>query len=76
MSRSRKRTPVSGNTIAESDKAFKVISHRQERAAARSAAVSDEDAGPPHPKEHGNPWKSQKDGKHWFGGRHPHLMRK
>lgn len=76
MSRSRKRTPVSANTLAESDKPFKIISHRQSRAGVRSAVVAEDEAAPPHSKEYGNPWKSQKDGKHWFGERHPHLMRK
>ena len=76
MSRSRKRTPVSGNTIAESDKWFKTASHRQERAAVRVEHARDLEAEFPSPKAHGNPWKSQKDGKHWFGFERPEFLRK
>lgn len=74
MSRSRRKTPVGGNTIADSDKPSKIIGHRQARAAARVALAADTD--PPHPKAFGNPWKGEKDGKHWFGDRHPEMMRK
>lgn len=79
MSRSRKRTPISGITRAESDKPFKVSEHRRERRAVRSmtgllaggtdagmpAEMISEDDGfvIPSPKAFGNPWASEKDGK-------------
>lgn len=65
MSRSRKRTPVSGITTADSDKEFKVAEHRRARRAEKSAIKAGDD--PPDPKEHGNPWASRKDGKTWTG---------
>ncbi|MEL4378367.1 hypothetical protein [Brucella cytisi] len=37
MSRSRKKTPITGITTADSDKAFKEAEHRRERRALRSA---------------------------------------
>jgi hypothetical protein len=65
MSRSRKKTPIHGNTCTESDKPYKVQEHRRERRAVRSRLLDDESL-PPSPKEFGNPWKSGKDGKsHW-----------
>lgn len=76
MSRSRKRTPVSANTCAESDKPFKAASHRQERAAVRVEFARDPEAVAVSPKAFGNPWKSAKDGKHWMGDQHPEYLRK
>ena len=64
MTRSRKRTPIGANTCAESDKTYKVAEHRRERAAVRDALRNERDA--PHPKTFGNPWKGEKDGKHWW----------
>lgn len=57
MSRSRKKTPISGNANAKSDKVFK----RQKAKARRRAS---------DPVEKKDSWDSAKDGKHWFGG-HP-----
>ena len=74
MSRSRRSTPIVGMTKAESDKAFKAASHRQERAAVRTALSCDGE--PPHHHAFGSSWDSQKDGKQWLGERHPDLMRK
>lgn len=74
MSRSRRRTPIIGKACAPSDKPAKVSGHRQARAALRSALVYDAEA--PHRLEYGDPCIAPKDGKHWFGDRHPRLMRK
>lgn len=75
MARSRKMTPIIGMTGAPSDKPFKVTEHRRERRAAKRAVTILEEA--PHPKAFGNPWASEKDGKHWFdNANHPELMRK
>jgi len=74
MSRSRRKTPVSGITTAESDKAFKVAEHRRARRATRAALPVSEG---PIPKQFGNPWASAKDGKKRFDpAAHPKLMRK
>lgn len=72
MTRSVRKTPIAGITIAESDKAYKVAEHRRERRAARqSSDVQDFDGN------YGDPWKAPKDGKSWFSAeRRPALMRK
>lgn len=59
-------------TTAESDKPFKQREHRRERTAVRDALASDKD--PPHPKEFGNPWSSDKDGKQYWDD--PKALRK
>lgn len=57
-----------------SDKKFKINAHRRER---RAVKVSIETGNePPNPKEFGNPWDSQKDGKMWIGSRCPKGLRK
>lgn len=65
MSRSRKKTPIVGNTCIESDKWFKAKAHRQERAAIRCAlSVGEEPAN--EAKRFGDPHASGKDGKHYW----------
>ena len=61
MSRSRKKTPISGITNADSDKAFKKREHRRERTKAKQALQQGEE--PPHPRSYGNPECGDKDGK-------------
>ena len=61
MSRSRKRTPITGSTVAESDKAYKQAEHQRERAAVKVAVR--EGGEPPAARAFGNPWQSEKDGK-------------
>jgi hypothetical protein len=73
MTRSRRKTPITGITCAESDKPFKRAEHSRERSRVRQALHVGEE--PPHPKAFGNPWKSEKDGKQYV--RTPsELMRK
>jgi hypothetical protein len=75
MSKSRRKTPVTGITTAESDKSFKRAENRRHRRFVRSVVISDGDL--PNPREYGNPWKSDKDGKSRFDPeRYPDLMRK
>ena len=75
MSRSYRHTPITGITVAESDKLFKVLEHRRERRAVNVALTTNGDL--PSPKAFGNPWASEKDGKAFFdAARHPKLMRK
>ncbi len=80
MSRSYRRTPIAGVTTAASDRYSKTRAHRQARAKLRAglACVNpySDDVETPHPKETGNPWKGDKDGKLWYGGRDPAILRK
>tara|TARA_R110000822_G_C14996237_1_gene460243 strand:+ start:161 stop:370 length:210 start_codon:yes stop_codon:yes gene_type:complete len=69
MSRSTRKTPIFGNTTAESDKEFKQASNRAIR---RSRNQGEE----PHDKEHGDPWKSAKDGKSYRAKAQKKDMRK
>lgn len=74
MSRSTRKTPISGITTADSDKFFKVKEHRRERRSARVALEAGRE--PPASKAFGDPWKSQKDGKAWRGDSCPKVYRK
>jgi len=66
MSRSRKKTPISGWGCSRSNKKFKQQEHRRERRAVEvSLLVGEEEM--PHPKRYGNEWASPRDGKMWFG---------
>jgi hypothetical protein len=75
MSRSRRRTPIVGMTIADSDKSGKIIGHRRTRAAVRNAVASGVEDMPDYRLTE-NPCVYPKDGKQWIGDRHPALMRK
>jgi len=63
MSRSRKNTPILGNTTCRSEKADKVAWHRRYRRAVRRLLGIDEML---HMHwEFSNPWEMGKDGKRW-----------
>lgn len=62
MSRSRKKYPITGITMAETDKPFKQQEHQRERSAVRDALRTDKEIIP-SPREFGDPCKSMKDGK-------------
>lgn len=70
MSRSRKKTPITGITLAETEKEFKQQEHQRERARVRTALANlDEESDVlPHPNEFGNPWAGPKDGRRYHGG--------
>ena len=71
MSRSRKNTPIVGNTLAESDKKFKTQEHKKERRNTKhklNIEWYDEDLLFSSKKEYGSDWNSDKDGKHWMTG--------
>ncbi len=74
MSRSRKKTPITGITTADSDKPFKEAEHRRERRAVRTAIKAGEPI--PDQREFGNPWTSEKDGKKWRTDRESRVLRK
>lgn len=73
MSRSRRHTPIFGNSCSESERQFKAFEHRRERRAIR-AALPDDDL--PAPKAYGNPCAGPKDGKRWFSKARDKDMRK
>jgi hypothetical protein len=65
MSRSHRKTPITGITTATSDKDFKWREHQRARAITREA-LSAGNENTLHRRQTGNPWKSRKDGKWWF----------
>ena len=79
MSRSRKRNPIAGNTIAKSDKPGKQAdSRRLRRRAAVALAQSGDGDAIPHDRAVRNPRNWPKDGKGWHGSslRLDRIMRK
>lgn len=77
MSRSRKKTSISGMTHARSEKADKTLSHRKVRRAVAVEARNTEDSLMPMERQLTNPWSMAKDGKFWFRpDQYPRLMRK
>ena len=75
MTRSRRRTPITGMTCAESDKEAKRKANRQARRALKSRRLDVED--PPDKRKFGSPWNAPKDGKQFFNPEdHPDMMRK
>ncbi len=67
MSRSRRKTPITGITTARSDQPFKACEHRRERSAVRKALHwTADDTAVPHTKAFGDPWAAPKDGKAWL----------
>ncbi|GFE65100.1 hypothetical protein [Litoreibacter roseus] len=75
MSRSRRKTPITGITKAESDKRFKKVEHKRARQKLKAADLTEYTQ--PDPKAFGNPWASDKDGKQRIDpDKFPDLMRK
>lgn len=64
MSRSRRKTPIVGMTTAPTDKPFKEAEHRRERRSVRTRVKQLDEI--PDPKQFGNPWHGEKDGKQWL----------
>ena len=62
MSRSRKKHPITGITLAETEKEFKQREHQRERSRIRDALRTGKEVLP-HPKEFGDPWDGPKDGR-------------
>jgi hypothetical protein len=76
MSRSCRKTPVTGITKSESDKRDKVLAHRRQRRQVRTALASGIDEIVTRRKA-GDVWSFAKDGKQRFDPRClPKLMRK
>lgn len=78
MSRSRKKTPIGGMTSAESDAQWKAAAARALRHSAKQQLSKELHTNdfPGKRWDLVDPWSSNKDGKGWFGDRHPKLMRK
>lgn len=78
MTRSRKKTPITGITTAESEKAEKLAAHKRERRSVRQAIQSDPDSEIlPHTREISSPWLMAKDGKQYLGNQaKPEQLRK
>ena len=75
MSRSRRKTPVVGWTLAESEKGDKQKANRKLRRLAKEAVRLAKE--PPIQRETSNIWLMDKDGKQRFDpSEHPKLMRK
>ncbi|MBL8180117.1 MAG: hypothetical protein JNL64_00730 [Blastocatellia bacterium] len=67
MSRSRRKTPVIGNTSAESEKEDKQMYNRRFRHAFKQFLIIADDSKPePSLRELSNPWSMDKDGKNRF----------
>jgi hypothetical protein len=62
MARSRKRTPISGVTAADSEKDDKRLWHRKMRRKTKHALAADKE--PPVVNEVSNPWDMGKEGNH------------
>jgi hypothetical protein len=83
MSRSRRKTPITGMSMSESEKDDKQRAHRRTRHAIKrsvqSAIRADGYEERPLTKlEHPRSGQATfaKDGKQWFGSRYPKLLRK
>ncbi|MGV7120215.1 hypothetical protein [Sphingopyxis sp. 550A] len=78
MSRSRRKTPITGHTTAQSDAEWKAKAARVLRHRTKQALEADPDDMNFSGKrwEAINPWSAPKDGKYWFGKATPHLLRK
>lgn len=63
MSRSFKKNPVTGNTVAESEKKDKQLANRSYRRTSKQKIENEQE--PPLIRENSNVWSFDKDGKHW-----------
>ena len=71
MARSYRRTPIAGNTGADSDKVSKRRAGRALRSSVRRALAAGDHEVLPHAREICSMWSFPKDGKSWFGGLPP-----
>lgn len=75
MSRSRKKVPITGVAVCESEKQDKRKANRKLRASVR-VAIADDREVMPQLREVSNVWTFGKDGKGWWGDRFPEVYRK
>jgi len=78
MSRSKRRTPISGIATARSEKQDKRLYNRRYRRACKQILhANPESEVLPHLREYSDPWAMDKDGKIWFDPeKYPKEMRK
>ena len=78
MSRSRRKTPISGITTADSDHPWKKMTARKVRHRVKQHlnATLDGDRFAGKRWDLVNPWSSEKDGKHFWHNADPRMMRK
>jgi hypothetical protein len=78
MSRSRRKTPIFGNTTAKSDAEWKAKAARKLRRKVKQHLEStyDGDGFAGKRWDAVNPWSSEKDGKHYWTRAKPKDMRK
>lgn len=75
MSRSRRKTPIFGNTTCRSEKEDKKIANQQLRARVRDALITEEEVMPAV-REVSNVWSFGKDGKNYWKDAPKKAMRK
>lgn len=76
MSRSRKKSPVTGITVADSEAQDKRLWHKRLRAMTRARLAHEDDPFPVAVNEASSPWLMSKDGKRWWGRSFPLAHRK
>ena len=78
MSRSRRKTPITGHTTAQSDAEWKAKAARALRHSAKQALEANPDDMTLSGKRWDaiNPCSAPKDGKYWFGKADARLLRK
>ncbi len=78
MSRSRRKTPISGITTAQSDHPWKKMAARKLRHRSKQELNTSLDGDRFAGKRWDlvNPWSSEKDGKDWMSNPDPRWMRK
>lgn len=75
MSRSRRKTPITGITMSDTEKWWKQLENRRLRRTVRRALVTEQPM--PDQKAFCDPWLGPKDGKQFFSpDEFPNLMRK
>jgi hypothetical protein len=76
MSRSRKKHPAGGITVAGSEKSDKQKASRVACRVVREALARDLDSVLPAKREVSNVWSFAKDGKAWYRSEDPRWLRK
>lgn len=76
MSRSRKKTPILGNAIGESEAIDKRLWHKRMRARERDRLITDPESEPTHQNEVSSTWDMAKDGKGYWADMPAEYFRK
>ena len=76
MSRSRRKTPIFGNTTSRSEKEYKRQENRRRRRKDNILLDQAEEDGYTSDKEFGNRWGGPKDGRQYWEDARPKDMRK